>query len=346
MPDGRLSNRNAWNNLDSVNPVSNNGDRCRSVVSSVFGRTAFCLNACHLRECGLSLSTLRDFIPKEIVLPTALVVDDSATDRHLVGGLLAKDSRWNVVYANDGIQALIQLDLQDVDVVVADLLMPKMNGRELVEAVKNRSPLVPVVLITDKGSEQIAGKALQFGAASYLPKKNISQELLTTLNRVLATLSADRSEAQLMRRMVNNEFGFVLKNDWSLSSYVLAYLQQVSSMLFDENDRVRVAIAVEEALLNAYYHGSLEVSSELHESAYQALVKQRREEPPYCNRKVFVDAKYSPTQAVIVVRDEGPGFNSSQIPNPADSANVTKVYGRGCFLMQMYMDEVTYMQNG
>ena len=283
-------------------------------------------------------------------MPTALVVDDSATDRRLVGGLLEKSPDWSVVYASDGAQALIELDLIEVDVVVTDLVMPRMNGRELVETIKKRDPLIPVVLITGKGSEQIAVKALEFGAASYLPKRRLSQDLLTTVNRVLAAARVGHSEARLMQRMIKSESNFVLDNDLSMYSYVLNYLQQMSSMLFtDANDRVRVAIAVEEALLNAYYHGILEVRSELREEdeqAYHKLVERRLNESPFCDRKVYIEAKISPAEAVFVVRDEGPGFDPSKIPDPLDPENVIKLFGRGCFLMQVYMDQVTYNDTG
>ena len=99
-------------------------------------------------------------------MTTVLVVDDSATDRRLAGGLLKKNSSFNVVYATDGHQALKQLELHLPDVVLTDLQMPEMNGLELVNVVNEEYPLIPVVLMTAQGSEEIAVQALQQGAAT------------------------------------------------------------------------------------------------------------------------------------------------------------------------------------
>ena len=99
-----------------------------------------------------------------------LVVDDSAVDRRLAGGLLEKESGLTVIYASDGTEALVKLDTENPDLVVTDLQMPKMNGLELVGAIRHQYPLVPVILMTAHGSEEIAIAALEQGAASYVPK--------------------------------------------------------------------------------------------------------------------------------------------------------------------------------
>ena len=87
-----------------------------------------------------------------------LVVDDSATDRRLAGGLLEKSGEWDILYAQDGSEALSQLEREFPDLVVTDLVMPGLSGLELIEAIKDQYPLIPVVLMTGKGSEEIAAE--------------------------------------------------------------------------------------------------------------------------------------------------------------------------------------------
>ena len=106
-----------------------------------------------------------------------LVVDDSPVDRRLAGGILEK-SHYQAAYAGNGVEALAALEHQLPSVVLTDLQMPEMDGLELVEAIRNKYPLVPVILMTAHGSETIAIQALQRGAASYVPKKDLATDLL------------------------------------------------------------------------------------------------------------------------------------------------------------------------
>src|SRR4051812_38910940 len=102
---------------------------------------------------------------------TVLVVDDSAMDRHLAGAIIQKMEGWHADFAGNGVEALAMLEQKKADVVLTDMLMPEMDGLQLVQAVRTKYPLIPVILMTAHGSEDIAIQALQKGAASYVPKK-------------------------------------------------------------------------------------------------------------------------------------------------------------------------------
>ena len=80
---------------------------------------------------------------------------------------------FEVEFATDGREALEVVGRIDVDLVVTDLRMPEIDGLELVKRLREEHPLVPVILMTARGSEQIAVKALAAGAASYVPKDQI-----------------------------------------------------------------------------------------------------------------------------------------------------------------------------
>src|SRR5262249_40063385 len=113
--------------------------------------------------------------------------------------------------------------------------------------------------------------------------------------------------------------------------------------LCDETGLIRIAVALREALVNAMEHGNLEVSSVLREGdgrSYHELVQARRQQSPYCDRRVHLTVKESRSEAVYAVRDEGPGFDPSILPDPTDPANLEKVSGRGLLLICTFMDEV------
>src|SRR5439155_2198335 len=123
-------------------------------------------------------------------MPKVLVVDDSPVDRRLAGSILEnrsgpdgkkEPSGITVVYANDGKEGLAAVGREKPDLVVTDLQMPHMTGLELVEAIKDEYPTVPVIIMTAHGSEEIARQALQVGAASYVPKRDLAHELVATV---------------------------------------------------------------------------------------------------------------------------------------------------------------------
>lgn len=284
-------------------------------------------------------------------MTSVLVVDDSATDRRLAGGMLEKNCRWTIFYANDGNEALQQLELHLPDVVLTDLKMPHMDGLELVQAVKNEYPLIPVVLMTAQGNEEIAVRALKEGAASYVAKSQLAKDLVEIMEMVLSAAKQEQTHARLMNRMTKTEVDFALENDVSLFPAIVNYLQSLVSRmrLCDDSDRTRLGVALEEALLNAYYHGNLEISSKLREtdySAYYELAKQRRNQPPYCDRRIYIEARLTPSEATYIIRDEGAGFDPSGLPDPTDPSNLERPCGRGILLMKTFMDDVTFNHLG
>lgn len=284
-------------------------------------------------------------------MPTVLLVDDSPMDLRLAQGLLGKCADLRVVCAVDAEDAIAQLEDCEADVVVTDLVMPGMSGLELVSALKSDYPLIPVVLITGQGSEEVAVEALRQGAASYVSKSNLARDLRDTVAQVLAASHEDRTFRRLMHRISNTQTSFVLDNDMALIHSLVKYLQQMTRCLplADETERMRVGIALEEAILNAFYHGNLEISSELREvdyRAYEELAKRRCSELPYCDRRIYVDAQLSREEAIYTIRDEGPGFDPSDLPDPTDPANLEKPSGRGVLLMRTFMDEVVYNDAG
>src|ERR1700722_12883412 len=177
-------------------------------------------------------------------MATLLVVDDSAMDRRVGGGILEKTPDWTILYAINGKQALEEIEKHIPDLVLTDMQMPEMNGLELVTAIKEEYPLIPVVLMTAQGSEEIAVQALRRGAGSYVPKRRLAQELRETVERVLSASDLDRSESRLMHRVHRHETVFVLETDSTLVPSVVNYVQQIMTRMrfCDDTDCLRVGV--------------------------------------------------------------------------------------------------------
>lgn len=284
-------------------------------------------------------------------MTTVLVVDDSAVDRRRAGQLLENGTGWTAVYADNGREALALMQHSLPDLVLTDLQMPEMDGLALVQEIKNKYPLVPVILMTAFGSEDIAIQALQQGAASYVPKRNLAQELAETVRDVLEVAKAGRSQQRVLECLTHTESHFVLDNDSALIPSLIGHLEAnlARMRLCDENGLIRVAVALREALVNAIYHGNLEVASDLRErddQAYYQLLEERRQQQPYKDRRVHIIAQESRFKVVYIIRDEGPGFDPTRLRDPTDPTNLEKVSGRGLLLIRTFMDEVHHNEDG
>ena len=283
--------------------------------------------------------------------PTILLVDDSAVQRRIVHSLLDAAGTWNIVHANDGVAALAAIEQSPPHLVLTDVYMPKMDGLALVEQVRDRFPSVPVVLMTGHGSEQIAVNALKAGAADYVPKRAMVTDLGRILERVLSNAKAESDRVRLLAGMTGRVSRFALENDPRLVGPLVAQLRDdlLAVGVCDCHSVTRVGIALEETLLNAVYHGNLEVSSKLKENGdepFHALVRERQKQAPYAARRVRVSARVTPAKATFVVEDEGPGFDVAGLPDPTDPEFLERPSGRGLLLMRSFMDEVRYNAAG
>lgn len=285
-------------------------------------------------------------------MTTILVVDDSAMDRRVAGGLLEKEPDCQVFYAEDGYVALKSVDENLPDVVITDMVMPHLDGLQLVEAMKRDFPLIPVIIMTAVGTEETAVQALKRGAASYVTKRRLAQDLLETVRMVLQAADEERNVSRLLvHRTQQAEFKYVLENELPLLAASVTHMQQTMRAmgLFDESERLRIGVALEEVLLNAMFHGNLELSSSLREddkSTYHEVARVRAKESPYRERRIFVDASFSPSGAEFKIRDQGPGFNPKDLPDPTDPANLHRATGRGLLLMHTFMDGVAFNESG
>src|SRR3954463_300845 len=193
-----------------------------------------------------------------------LVVDDHPTQAEEIGDLL-RTTGSEVTLAGNGREAMDLLRLDLPDIVLTDLDMPVMDGLELVQAIRREYPALPVILMTAMGSEDIAARALHQGAASYVRKRSLAQEVVRTVGSVLAVARALPQQERVLDCLTDGQLGFVLNNDPAQVPPLLGYLEQVASLLHprDRTEQIRVGMALNEALLNAIQHGNLELSSDL-----------------------------------------------------------------------------------
>ena len=282
-------------------------------------------------------------------MPEILVVDDSRIDLKVAGRLLEQEPGWTVRLAHNGAEALEQIESHLPNLVVTDLQMPELNGLELVERVRDEFPLIPVILMTAAGSEEIAVKAIETGAASYVPKNVLATDLLDTVKRVLAAAEEKRGRRRTLNYLT--EMSFELENDLELFSAVVSEIRQMARIrcLLDDQISLQFATAVDEALVNAYFHGNLEIDSELRiedPNNYYALAEQRRTQEPYASRRIRLSVSMDKQQMSVCIADEGCGFDPTQLPDPTAPGFLERPCGRGVLLMRTFMDDVQFNERG
>ena len=111
-----------------------------------------------------------------------LVVDDDMRILNFLTSKL-KASRYEVITATNGVEGLEQAQAQEPDLIVLDLIMPKMNGLEMLKELRSFSA-VPVIILSAKGADADRIKGLQLGADDYLPKPFNPDELVARIDAV------------------------------------------------------------------------------------------------------------------------------------------------------------------
>jgi DNA-binding response OmpR family regulator len=118
-----------------------------------------------------------------------LVVDDEERILNFLSTKL-KASGYEVLTAPNGVKGLEQVQAQEPDLVVLDLLMPKMDGLEMLKQLRTFS-LVPVIILTAKGADTDRIKGLKLGADDYLPKPFNPDELVARIEAIRRRLEPD-----------------------------------------------------------------------------------------------------------------------------------------------------------
>ena len=135
-----------------------------------------------------------------------LVVDDEKSIRVLLSGLLSQHG-YHIFTASNGREALELIEKESVDVVLADIRMPDMNGMELLAEVTRRELSTTTILMTAYGSLQSAMEAMKAGAYDFITKPFKNDEVVLTLLKAEERENLKRENAAL-RRTIRQEYQF------------------------------------------------------------------------------------------------------------------------------------------
>ncbi|HSB07606.1 MAG TPA: sigma-54 dependent transcriptional regulator [Thermodesulfobacteriota bacterium] len=136
-----------------------------------------------------------------------LVVDDEAPVRELLKRGLSPLGNFSVEVASNGSEAVEKIERDIFDLVLTDLMMPEMDGMELLKTIKGTRPEVMVIMMTAHGSIETAVEAMKIGANDYITKPIDFNELLIHISKAQKE-SLVLKENRLLRLEVKKKFEF------------------------------------------------------------------------------------------------------------------------------------------
>lgn len=134
-------------------------------------------------------------------MPKILVIEDEAAIRRVLVKILSEENdTYEVEEAEDGLVGMESIKQTDYDLVLCDIKMPKMDGVEVLEAVKKLKPEIPIVMISGHGDLDTAVNTMRLGAYDYISKPPDLNRLLNTVRNAL-----DRKELVVENKMLKKK---------------------------------------------------------------------------------------------------------------------------------------------
>ena len=136
-------------------------------------------------------------------MPKILIIEDEAAIRRVLTKILSEESdSYQVEEAEDGLVGIEKIKKDDFGLVLCDIKMPKMDGVEVLEAIKKIKPEIPVVMISGHGDLDTAVNTMRLGAFDYISKPPDLNRLLNTVRNAL-----DRKELVVENKRLKKKVG-------------------------------------------------------------------------------------------------------------------------------------------
>lgn len=137
-------------------------------------------------------------------MSSILIIDDEKSIRKTLGEILTYEG-YRIVEASDGEEALRKFRESHIDVILCDIKMPKMDGIEFLEKVRELNPDIPVIMISGHGTIETAVEAVKKGAFDYISKPPDLNRLLITIRNAMEKTDLVTETKSLRRKVLRTD---------------------------------------------------------------------------------------------------------------------------------------------
>jgi DNA-binding response OmpR family regulator len=278
-----------------------------------------------------------------------MLVEDEEINLRMMEGML-KHLGHRLILARSGREALKKFNKFLPDIVILDILMPRISGIEVLKEIRIKNSGTIVIMVTASNKEEHAIESLRLGANNYLKKPIHYDDLIPLIHKYNSTVQKKSREKLVLSKMISRKFSMEIENDLQIIPKIAQYLANETATLFDHDQIISINIALLELLVNAYEHGNLAISYEdkskaIAERRLDKLYEERLANPIYSQRRIKIEFTLEKDCCEWIITDEGTGFQSSQFTN-LSSDDRQNEHGRGIFISKFHLDELQYLGNG
>jgi len=276
-----------------------------------------------------------------------LFVDDEESIRDLF--VEFHKDKHKIHLAGDGSEALQKILENHYDLIISDISLPKMNGKELIETARVKGRLVPFIVITGDSDIQIAIQMFRLGAVDFFLKPFRMDVLRARIEKIQlfpATNFANEG-IQLKNLDVTLNIEPKILELTEIVQSVLSLIKNIKNCKPDDLFAIRVVLF--ELISNSIEHGIAGITYEEKRRILEAEGDYFQHVDQICSKvegEILLQIQADATKIQCTLTDSGKGFQPEAIPDPIKNPNLNLVSGRGIFLSKMNIPEIHYSEKG
>ncbi|NVM21787.1 MAG: response regulator [Desulfobacterales bacterium] len=277
---------------------------------------------------------------REIQGQSILVVDDSLTVRMELQALL-EEMGLKVMLAEDGRQCMDALQHAKPDAVLLDVVMPEMDGFEVLRWIKHQPELedIPVIMQTATDDMKSIKRGIDEGAFYYLTKP-IGLELLQS---IISAAIYDFLQKKALREQIlesENPLGSMVEGTFRFRT--LADGEYLAVRIANASPSPKKVTVINELIINAIEHGNLGVTYDektqyIDNGTWRSEIERRLALPEHAGKDVEVRIKKYPDKMTVLIADHGPGFDFGNYLE-LDESRALDNHGRGIAIANTYLN--------
>jgi DNA-binding response OmpR family regulator len=286
------------------------------------------------------------------VQPSILLADSDDSRRETLSSFCKKKG-WGCRTVSDIDQFQSYLQSETFDLVIADADMPGLSPMILIGQACRKRPSQSLLVVSDSSKKEYDLRMFRGNAADVIAEPVDLNWLERCVEQAISSRRQEERE-QLAYSFVVSEKTEMIFSCRELGQAQAIALPIVGRLLaakrLSETDALKIRVAVQEALLNAFEHGNLELDSRWKDEPcgetdrFSTVRQKRLADPKFADRKVAITSWFDGESIQIVVKDEGRGFSPDKKKESAGSE--LSCYGRGLTLMRNAVDQVVFNSSG